>query len=327
MAMNPEADAPAGERSPRAEKKAQRAALAPRWRERLVPKTVIGMSAIILAFAIGSASSGVAFYAYYQHRLDQKQQFDKDFAASFGQQFDNAQKTIAADGNNARAQIQQELEPLKRLAATGDTLTNLLKAAAPSTFFVQTQDEAGAASVGSAFVVASDAQQSYLLTDYTTVRAATRVPGPQVQVRQGDQTIKATLWTWQEDKDLALLIIPKGGLPKLDFAPSSPPLRLGERVFALSGLGGSGGAITQGFVADVSAAGVMHDAAIGQGFQGGPLLNSAGKVVGVSSRSYAPLGYATEGVTFAVPGKAACEKVLRCPGGDPANAGAGSKGG
>jgi S1-C subfamily serine protease len=298
----------------------------PDWRERLVPKTVLGISVIILAFAVGSAFSGVALYAYYQNRLDEDAKFNTDFAAQFGEQFDNAKKTIEADGTNARAAIQSELEPLRKIAASGDTLTNIQKVIGPSTFFVQTQDEAGAASVGSAFVVASDSRQSFLLASFATVKAATRAPGPAIMVRQGGTQIKATLWTWQEDKDLALLIIDKGSVPKVAFAPASPPLKLGERVFAISGLGGTGPAITGGFVADISAAGIMHDAKVGPGFQGGPMVNSEGKVVGIASRAYAPLGYATDDVWFAIPSRTACEKVLKCPNQDPGGASAGQKG-
>jgi S1-C subfamily serine protease len=300
----------------------------PEWRERLVPKTVLGISALILSFAVGSAFSGVALYAYYQNRLDEDANFNKDFAAQFGQQFDNAKKTIEADATNARAAIQNELEPLRKIAASGETLANLQKVIGPSTFFVQTRDEAGKASVGSAFVIASDSRQSFLLASFTTVRAATRAPGPPggIDVRQGNgPTVKATLWTWQEDKDLALLIIDRGNLPKVTFAPASPPLKLGERVFALQGLGGTGPAPTQGFVSDISAAGILHDAAVGQGFQGGPLVNSEGKVLGIASRSYAPLGFASDGVYFAIPSRTACEKVLKCPNGDPAGASAGTK--
>jgi len=306
-------------------KQQQWRAQSPEWRERMVPKTVIGISMIILAFAVGSAFSGVALYAYYQNGLDQDAAFNRDFAAQFGQQFENAKKSIEADGTNARAAIQTELEPLRRLAASGDTLANLQKAVGPSTFFVQTQDEAGAASVGSAFVVASDSRQSYLLASYATVKASTRAPGPGIQVRQSGAQFKATLWTWDESKDLALLIIDKGGLPKIAFAPAAPPVKLGERVFAISGLGGTGTAITQGFVSDISAAGIMHDAAVGQGFQGGPLINSEGKVLGVASRSYAPLGYTSDGVWFAVPSRNACDKVLKCPNSDPSGGTAGQK--
>ena len=308
-------------------KQAQWKQNSPEWHERLVPKTVIGIAMLILAFSVGSAFSGVALYAYYQNRLDEDEQFNQDFAAKFGEQFENAKKTLDADATNARAAIQSELDPLRKIAAGGETLANLQKVMGPSTFFVQTQDEAGVASVGSAFVVASDTKQSYLLGSFTTVRAATRAPAPAINVRQGTgPTLKATLWTWQEDKDLALLIIDKGGLPKVSFAPASPPLKLGERVFALQGLGGSGPAATQGFVSDISAAGILHDAAVGQGFQGGPLVNSDGKVLGIASRSYAPLGFQSDGVYFAVPSRTACEKVLKCPNSDPGGASAGARG-
>ncbi len=297
----------------------------PEWRERLVPKTVLGISVIILAFAVGSAFSGVALYAYYQNRLDEDAQFNKNFAEQFGEQFDNAKKTLDADATNARAAIQSELEPLKRLAASGDTLANIQKVVGPSTFFVQTQDEAGVASVGSAFVVASDNRQTFLLASFTTVKASTRAPGPAINVRQGGTTTKATLWTWQEDKDLALLIIERGNVPKLAFAPASPALKLGERVFAVQGLGGTGAPITQGFVADISAAGIMHAAEVGPGFQGGPLVNSEGKVLGIASRAYAPLGYQSDDVWFAIPSRTACEKVLKCPNNDPSGASAGQR--
>ncbi len=321
----PPAGAPPTWLDNRREKQQAWRADSPEWRERIVPKTVLGISMIILAFAVGSSFSGVALYAYYQNKVDENARFNTAFASQFGEQFDNAKKTIENETTNARAAIQGELEPLRRSAAGGDTLTNLQKIVSPSTFFVQTQDEAGAPSVGSAFVVASDSKQSFLLASYATVRSSTRAPGPGIVVRQGGNQIKATLWTWDESKDLALLIIDRGSLPKVAFAPAAPALKLGERVFAVSGLGGAGTPITQGFVADISAAGIMHDAAVGQGFQGGPLINSDGKVLGVASRRYAPLGYETDGVTFAIPSRTACDKVLKCPNSDPGGATPGAK--
>jgi S1-C subfamily serine protease len=267
----------------------------------------------------------VCLYAYYQHRLDQSETFNRQFAADFGRTYDNATKTLQADGQNARAQIQQELDPLRKLAAGGDVLTALQKSVGPSVWFVQTQDAAGQPSVGSAFVAASDNNQTLLICSFATVSAATRAPGPTITVSHGGEQQKATLWTWQPEKDLALLIIPKPNQPRLEFAPASPPLAIGERLFALSGLGGSGNAITQGFVADVSANAVQHDVPIGPAFQGGPLVDDQNHVVGVASRAFAPLGFPSDTVWFGVPGRSVCEKVLKCPGNDPANATQGAK--
>jgi S1-C subfamily serine protease len=293
----------------------------PGWRERLMPKTVLGMSVVILAAALGAAFTGAVLYAYYEFRLNKNEERIARFTEGFDQRFKRASDTIAAEREQAKADIRNELEPLKKIRAEGETLEALLKGAAPSVWFVNTLDEAGQPSVGSAFVVASDSEQTFLLTSFTTVRAATRQPGPAIQVSKGDEQLRVTLWTWHEEKDLALLIASRGNLPKLPFAPSNPPLKVGERVFVVSGLGTAGGAISQGFVADVSAAAVQHDAAVGHAFQGGPLLNSKGEVLGIASRAFAPLGFTSDGVHFGVPIRAACERVLRCPDGSVGGAG------
>ena len=287
--------------------------------ERLLPRTVLGLTALVLAFAIGAAFSGVVFYSFYEFRKD------KSDAAieGFDKRRDEAVARINSESDTARSEIQKELEPLRKIRAEGEVLETLSKKVEPSVWFVRTLDEAGQPSVGSAFVVASDEDQSFLLTSYNTIRAATRRPGPQVVVRKGDQEVKADLLTWQEDRDLALLVIARGNIAKIDFASRDPALKTGERVFAVAGLGGSGVSITQGFVADVSGNGIQHDAAIGTAFQGGPLVNSDGKALGVASRIYAPLGFTTDEVFFGIPIRAACERVLKCP--DDSNVGPGNR--
>ncbi|HEX9969496.1 MAG TPA: S1C family serine protease [Acidimicrobiales bacterium] len=298
------------------------AADVPRWRERLIPRTVLGMATLILAFAIGAAASGVAFYSYYEFKKDSTAKTVETFVGGFDERFKTALDTIKAEQDNAKAEIQKELEPLKEIRAEGETLEELVKKAQGAVWFVRTLDEAGQPSVGSAFAVASDSDETLLLASFTTVRAATYQPGPQVFLRKGDQEARAVLWTWQPERDLALLVLDRGNQPKLDFAPSNPPLKLGERVFAMSGLGASGASITQGFVADVSGSAIQSDAAVGAHFQGGPLLNSDGKVLGIASRTFAPLGFQSEGVHFSVPVRAACDRVLRCPSGNVGGAGA-----
>ena len=294
----------------------------PPWRERFLPKTVLGMVSLVLAASIGAAFSGAVLYAYYEYKIDQNEKKVAGFIEGFDERFKTATDTIKAESESAKGEIRKELEPLKRIRAEGETLEQLIRGARDSVWFVSTLDEAGQPSVGSAFVVASDGDQSLLLTSYNTVRAATRQPGPGVEIRKGDEKVKANLHTWQEEKDLALLIVAKGNMKKLEFAPRDP-LKVGERVFSMSGLGASGGAISQGFVADVSAVGVQHDAAVGAAFQGGPLMNSKGEVLAVSSRAYAPLGFSSDGVFFGIPIRAACEKVLRCPDDGAPGAGAG----
>jgi S1-C subfamily serine protease len=277
--------------------------------DRLIPKSVLGLAVMILAFAIGSAFSGVAFYSYYEFKKDHSDQLVR----SYDKRFALAEKTLQSETANAKSEIQKELEPIKKVQAEGSTLLQLSKQVKGAMFAVRTLDEAGQPSVGSGFAVASDNSQTLVLTSYTTVRAATHQPGPTISVKQGDTDVRATLWTWDEQQDMALLVVNKGNISKLSFAPRDPPPALGDRVFAISAIAASGAAVTQGFVVDVSSLGIEHDAKIGPAFQGGPLLNSKGEVLGVASRSYAPIGFATDAVYYAPPVRAACGKLLRCP--------------
>ena len=273
------------------------------------------MTMLLLMASLGAAFSGTVLYAYYEYRLNKNEQRVTSFINRFDKQFKGALNAIATEREDAKGQICRQLEPLQKVAAEGTTLENLIKKVSPSLWFVHTLDEAGQPSVGSAFVVASDSNQTLLLTSFTTVRAASHQPGPQVFARHGDDDEKVQLWTWQDDHDLALLILSKPNQARMDWAGDSP--KTGDRVFAVSGLGAGGGSITQGLVADVSAAGVLSDAQVGQEFQGGPVINSKGEVLAVASRSYAPLGFASDGVYFSVPIHSACDRVLRCPSGTP----------
>lgn len=276
------------------------------WKERLLPRSVLGISVVILAASLGAALSGAVLYAYYAYRLDR----GVEYASTFDERLDTALQIIDVEQEEAKAAVRAELEPLQRLGATGDTLEQLVERVAPSTYFVTTLDEAGAPSVGSAFVVFSDAEQSFLLTSFATVRAATRAPGPEVRVRQGGEELVATLVSWEEGRDLALLSIPRGGVERLAWARGT---RTGERVFSISGLGAAGGSASQGLVGDVSAAGIQHDTPVGVQYQGAPLVNASGEVVGVTSRTYAPLGFPPEAVYFAPSIGDACVELLVCP--------------
>jgi S1-C subfamily serine protease len=284
-------------------------------RNRLLPRTVLGVAAMVLAAAIGAAFSGVVLYSYYEYRLSQNTDKINTFIGTYKKQFDNAKGDLNAQRAAAQAEINKDLGPLRQLQASSDTLQALVKKVGPSMYFVHTLDANGQPSVGSAFVIASDANQSLLLTSYNTVQAATHKPGPDLLIRQGGVDAKVTVWTWDERYDLALIVLPKGNLAHLDPAPVSPVPALGDRVFAVSGLGSLGASAVQGVVTDVSASGLQHTSAIGQAYQGGPLLNANGQVIAVASRSYQPLNFASDSVWFAPYLRSACDKVLNCPGG------------
>jgi hypothetical protein len=213
-----------------------------RRRYRVLPRTLLGISTLLVAFAVGAGFSGAVLYSYYQYRLDQNTARVNALVHGYTGEFARAEGLLAQRAAAARTQIEQSLEPIRQLQADPGAQAALVRRAAGSLFFVTTEDAAGRASVGTAFVVASDADQSLLLTSYTTVEAATVVPGPQVFVRHGTsaQETAVTVRTWDAAHDLALIVLPEGGLTPLPVAPAGAGPQLGEPVYALAGIGAAG---------------------------------------------------------------------------------------
>lgn len=281
--------------------------------KRILPTTALGLAGVLFLMSIASAFTGAVLYAFYEYRLGKTQDRVDAFEAGFEDSVNEAISRIDAERDTAVGAVQSQLDDLEKFAASGETLSSLLEKAAPSVWFVETLDEAGQPSVGSAFVVFADGEQSFLLTSYNTVRAGTQEPSPGITIRKGDEKLEVELTSWDPANDLALLTVDRPSLPALEWAPTDPPLQVGDRVFVVSGLGAAGGSISQGFVADVSGNGIQHDSPVGAAFQGGPLLNSKGEVLAVASRAYSPLGFAPEAVFFGVPIRTSCNEVIRCP--------------
>jgi S1-C subfamily serine protease len=286
-----------------------------RVRHRVLPRSVLGLSSMILAFAVGAGFSGAVLYSYYQYRLDQNTSRVNALVDGDKKQFRQAEGDLAAATARAKAQIQQSLAPLQHLEANPAAQAGLVRSLSPSLFFVTTRNADGQPSVGTAFVVASNSSESLLLTSYTTIAAATTVPGPEVFVRQGSGAeTGVTVRTWDAAHDLALIVLPTGGLAPIPVVASSGAL-LGEPVYALAGIGTAGASIAQGEIDDVSTTGVANDVPIGPAFQGGPIVNASGQVIAVASRTYSPLGFRSDQVWYAPFVDVACQKVLSCPGG------------
>ena len=280
---------------------------------RAMPTTALGLAFALFCASVASALTGAVLYAYYEYRLGQTEDRVDEFEAGFVGDVEAALEEIKSERDAAVAQVQTQLDDLEKFAASGETLQGLLEQVSPSVWFVETRDEGGQPSVAAAFVAFSDAEQSFLITSLRAVRANTQQPVPGIQVVKGDERLEGSLVRWDDGNDLALLSIPKASLPRLEWAPADPPPQVGDRVFVVSGYGGGGGAVSQGFIAGVSSQGVQHDAPVGAAFQGGPLVNSAGEVLGVASRAYSPTGFAPEAVFFGVPIRNSCASLITCP--------------
>ena len=168
---------------------------------------------------------------------------------------------------------------------------------------VKTLDEEGRPVEGTAFVVGSFGGQTLLLTSLALVLASTRAPAPTIML--GD-TRQATLWTWQESRDLALLVIP-GSIESLPWVDAAGTPKPGDRLFTVKD-----GKLVTGVILNSSLTGIEHNVFVDDKLQGAPLVNQKGEVLAMASRAYNPDGRGTETVFTGVPIALACDQVVRC---------------
>ena len=151
-------------------------------------------------------------------------------------------------------------------------------------------------------------RQGRIVTNFHVISDASRL-----EVTLADHsTWKASLVGAAPDRDLAVLQItaPASKLQPIAVGESNN-LLVGQKVFAIgnpfgldqtlttgvvSALGREITAVTGRTIHDV----IQTDAAINPGNSGGPLLDSAGRLIGVNTAIYSPSG-ASSGIGFAVP--------------------------
>jgi S1-C subfamily serine protease len=158
---------------------------------------------------------------------------------------------------------------------------------------------------GSGFIWDSN---GYIVTNFHVIAEAQGA-----SVTLADRSIwQAKLVGAEPDKDIAVLKIdaPKNLLPPIPIGTSAD-LQVGQKVFAIGNPFGFDQTLTTGVISGlgreiVSATqrpiqGVIQtDAAINPGNSGGPLLDSAGRVIGINTAIVSPSG-AYAGIGFAVP--------------------------
>ncbi len=151
-------------------------------------------------------------------------------------------------------------------------------------------------------------KEGRIVTNYHVVGDASRV-----EVTLGDNSVyKGIMVGAAPDKDIAVLQVsaPAAALQPIPLGDSQT-LLVGQKVYAIGNPFGLDHTITSGIVSaldrEITAVtgrtinGVIQtDAAINPGNSGGPLLDSAGRLIGVNTAIYSPSG-ANAGIGFAVP--------------------------
>ncbi|MEZ5649724.1 MAG: trypsin-like peptidase domain-containing protein [Burkholderiaceae bacterium] len=150
--------------------------------------------------------------------------------------------------------------------------------------------------------------QGHVVTNYHVLANANAA-----KVTLADQSVwDARLVGWFPDRDLAVLRVdvPPDRLVPIPVG-TSRDLRVGQRVYAIGNPFGLDQTLTTGIVSalnrEIPASNertirdvIQTDAAINPGNSGGPLLDSAGRLIGVNTAIFSPSG-ASAGIGFAIP--------------------------
>ena len=171
-------------------------------------------------------------------------------------------------------------------------------------------------SLGSGFVVDP---KGYIVTNEHVVERAAEL---KISVTTSDgKTYEARYVAGSKESDLALLKIETPeALPYIKLTDLSPSY-LGQTVLVLGNPLGYGSSVARGILSaknrtvainETEYKGLIQtDAAINPGNSGGPVVDLAGKLVGVSSvkMAFTPQGVPTQGLGFAIPGEFVRTKV------------------
>ena len=203
--------------------------------------------------------------------------------------------------------------PRGPLTADEQSVIRLFEAAAPSVAYITTErvevvglfQAAVAQGAGSGFVWDS---QGHIVTNNHVVENARTV---KVQLDAG-RTYTAKVVGRAPDYDLAVVKLSEipQGLKALPLGTSND-LKIGQRVYAIGNPFGLTRTLTSGIVSALDrhlptteyrelGGAIQTDAAINPGTSGGPLLDSAGRLVGVTTAIRSPSGGST-GVGLAIP--------------------------
>ncbi|PXW98541.1 2-alkenal reductase [Sphaerotilus hippei] len=215
--------------------------------------------------------------------------------------------------SDAREAQPRSVAPRGSLLPEEQAVVNLFEQSAPSVAYITTEtvqrNALGGAEVsqgaGSGFVWDS---QGHVVTNFHVVQGARRVF---VQLDAGN-AIEAVPVGGAVEYDLAVIKLARvpQGLRPLPLG-SSRDLRIGQTVYAIGNPFGLQRTLTKGLVSALDrelptanfreVVGVIQtDAAINPGNSGGPLLDSAGRLIGVNSAIRSASG-SSSGIGFAIP--------------------------
>ena len=202
------------------------------------------------------------------------------------------------------AEVPRAVTPRGKLAAVETSTVTLFETTAPSVVYIFTRDGGG----GGAGAGLMWDRAGHVVTNFHVVEGARAV-----SVRLDDgEAVRADVIGTAPDYDLAVVRLSdtRTALRPIPIGTSAD-LRVGQSVFAIGNPYGLSRTLTTGVISalnrrlptanDREVRGVIQtDAAINPGNSGGPLLDSAGRLIGVNTAILSDTG-ASSGIGFAVP--------------------------
>ncbi len=212
-----------------------------------------------------------------------------------------AQPRAATSRGALDAEEQNNISVFKR---TSPSVVHITTLAVQRDFFsLRTSEQPSG--TGTGFVWDGD---GHVVTNFHVIQG-----GDRATVTLNDQSsFPAKLVGAYPDRDIAVLRIeaPRDKLPAIQLG-TSRDLQLGQKVYAIGNPFGLDQTLTTGIVSALNReiesitrrtikGAIQTDAAINPGNSGGPLLDSAGRLIGVNTAIYSPSG-ASAGIGFAIP--------------------------
>jgi S1-C subfamily serine protease len=249
------------------------------------PTTSLRLPSLLALFAVGGLAAAAAFFAV---------------PTMVASRTDAAARAVSPRGPLA-ADEQANIELFRRASPSVVNITSL--GVQRDMFSLNVQQVPRG--TGTGFVWD---ERGHVVTNFHVIQGATAA-----RVTLADQSsFDAQLVGVFPDRDLAVLRIdaPKDKLPPIAIG-SSRDLLVGQRVYAIGNPFGLDQTLTIGIVSALNREiesfnnrtirGVIQtDAAINPGNSGGPLLDSAGRLIGVNTQIASPSG-ASAGIGFAIP--------------------------
>lgn len=208
-----------------------------------------------------------------------------------------------ADANGARRFSQEERISISVYEKGNQGVVNISTVSRAETFFFAAVPQEGS---GSGWVLD---KQGHIVTNYHVIADSDEI---EVTLSDGAESHSATIVGADPQNDIAVIRIaaPANTLFPLKLGQSSD-LRVGQHIFAIGNPFGLERTMTAGIVSSLNRTlrsktrrlmkGIIQiDAALNQGNSGGPLLDTAGELIGMNTAIASSVGENT-GVGFAVP--------------------------